>query len=107
MQRYPGAEYKKAIELESAFTLTYVNPADLYRLRGEEEKGERVLNEALNEALKKHTYNRDFLVALATIQRDRGKRAEALRYAETLMRLWPQDQSYKRLYQELSGGPGR
>jgi tetratricopeptide (TPR) repeat protein len=62
---------------------------------------------ALEDALKIHPYNRDILVALATIQRDRGKRAEALRYAETLMRLWPQDQSYKRLYQDLSGGPGR
>jgi tetratricopeptide (TPR) repeat protein len=162
------AEYIKAIEVEPAFTLTYVNLADLYRARGEEEKGEKALNDALKmdpgfadahyalgllkvrqkrmeeglghlkrasalrpdeprfayayaiglnstgdgagavsaleEAMKRHPYNAEILVAIVTIQRDRGKREEALRHAETLVRLWPQDQSYKRLYQELSGG---
>jgi Flp pilus assembly protein TadD len=57
---------------------------------------------ALEEALKKHPYNRNILVALATIQRDRGMYSEALRYAETLVRFWPQDPSYARLYQELA-----
>ena len=57
---------------------------------------------ALEDALKKHPYNRNILVALATIQRDRGMYGEALRYAETLVRFWPQDPSYARLYQELA-----
>jgi tetratricopeptide (TPR) repeat protein len=56
----------------------------------------------LEEALKKHPYNKYLLVALVTIQRDRGNREEALRHAETLVRFWPQDQSYQRLYQGLA-----
>jgi Flp pilus assembly protein TadD len=56
----------------------------------------------LEEALKKHPYNRDILLALVTIQRDRGNGKEALRHAETLVRFWPQDQSLARLYQELA-----
>ncbi len=56
----------------------------------------------LEEALTKHPYNKDILFALVTIQRDRGRREEALRHAETLVRYWPQDLSFVRLYQELA-----
>ncbi|MBP1648355.1 MAG: Tetratricopeptide 2 [Bacteroidetes bacterium] len=56
----------------------------------------------LEEALKKHPYNKSILVALVTILRDRGNREEALRHAETLVRYWPQDQSFARLYQGLA-----
>jgi tetratricopeptide (TPR) repeat protein len=162
------AEYRKAIALEPAFTLTYVNLADLYRATGQEEKGEKALNDALEmdpgfadahyalgllkvrqrrveeglghlkraselrpeeprfayayaiglnstgdgagavtaleDALRRHPYNADILIALVTIQRDRGNAAEARRHAGTLVRFWPQDQSYARLHQELSAG---
>jgi tetratricopeptide (TPR) repeat protein len=56
----------------------------------------------LEEALKNHPYNKSILVALVTILRDRGNREEALRHAETLVRYWPQDQSFARLYQGLA-----
>ena len=160
------AEYRKAIQMEPAFMLTYVNLADMYRVKGEEQKGEQVLNDALKmnpdfgdahyalglllvrqhqsgkgiphlkraselrpdepsyaytyaiglnstgnsaravsvleAALTRHPYNRDILLALATIQRDRGNLREALRHAESLKRFWPQDQNFERLYQELA-----
>ena len=165
------AEYRKAIQLEPAFMLTYVNLADMYRVKGEEQKGEQVLNDALKlnpdfadaqyalgllmvrqkrsreglghlerasilrpeepgyayayalglnstgsssravsvleEALKKHPYNKEILVALVTIQRDLGNRTEALRHAATLVRFWPEDESFARLYQELAMSSGR
>jgi Flp pilus assembly protein TadD len=56
----------------------------------------------LEAALTRHPYNRDILLALATIQRDRGNLREALRHAESLKRFWPQDQNFERLYQELA-----
>jgi hypothetical protein len=55
----------------------------------------------LKDALTKHPYSKDILIALVTIQRDRGNREEALRYAEALVRFWPEDRSFARLYQEL------
>jgi Flp pilus assembly protein TadD len=164
-------EYRKAIQMEPAFMLTYVNLADLYRVKGEEQKGEQVLNEALTmnpdfadahyalgllmvrrqragegikhlkraaelrpdeptyaytygiglnstgntklalsvleQALMKHPYNREILLALVTIQRDRGNMEEALRHAATLVQFWPQERSYVRLYQELAMSSGR
>jgi len=165
------AEYRMAIQMDPAFMLSYVNLADLYRVKGEEQRGEQVLNDALKmnpdfadahyalglwmirqkkpaegishlkraselrpeepaygyaygiglnstgngaravsvleEALARHQYNRDILLALVTIQRDRGNRDQALHYAATLVRYWPQDQSVARLYQELVMGNGR
>ena len=160
------SEYRMAIEIEPAFMLTYINLADMYRIKGEDQKGEKVLNEALKmdpdfadahyalgllmvrekraregllhlkraaelqpevpnyaftygiglnstgdvaraasvleEALRKHPYNKDILFALVTIQRDRGRQAVALRHAGTLVHYWPQDLSFVRLYQELA-----
>ena len=165
------AEYRKAIQLEPAFMLTYVNLADLYRVKGEEGKAEQVLNDALKmnpdfadahyalgllkvrqrkieqglshleqasilrpeeprymytyavglnsagdaaravsvleKALKEHPYNMDILIALVTIQRDRGKKEEAQRFAEMLVRYWPSDPSFIQLYQGLSMGGRR
>jgi len=165
------AEYRKAIQLEPAFMLTYVNLADMYRVKGEEKKGEQVLNDALKmnpefadahyalgllmvrqkraaegldhlkraselrsgepsyayayaiglnsagnslravsvlkDALKIHPYNKDILIALVTIQRDRGNGKDALHYAETLVRFWPNDESFAHLYQQLALKGGR
>ena len=56
----------------------------------------------LEGALATHPYSSDILVALVTIQRDRGEREEALRHAETLVRFWPRDPSYAQLYQGLA-----
>jgi Tfp pilus assembly protein PilF len=159
------AEYMKALQMEPAFMPTYVNLADLYRVKREEWKGEQVLNDALKmnpdfwdghyalgllmvrqqklveglrylkraselrpeepgyayaygiglnstgntaravsvleEALTKHPYNKEILIALVTIQRDHGNREKALQHAATLVRFWPEDQSMARLYDEL------
>ena len=43
-------EYLAAIRLDSLFTRTYVNLADLYRSRGRDAEGERLLREALEVA---------------------------------------------------------
>jgi Tfp pilus assembly protein PilF len=45
----------------------------------------------LQRALARHPYHRDTLIALATFSRDSGARANALRYAETLAQLEPDD----------------
>jgi tetratricopeptide (TPR) repeat protein len=61
----------------------------------------------LEQALTNHPYSRDILIALVTIQRDRGNLEEARRHAEALLRFWPQNQSYARMYQELVMSGGR
>ncbi len=43
------ASYKKAIEIEPAFTTSYINLADLYRVLGRDQEGEKVLRDALNQ----------------------------------------------------------
>jgi tetratricopeptide (TPR) repeat protein len=56
----------------------------------------------LEKAITSHPYSSDLLVALATFERDRGRREEALRYAEKLLRFWPQEPAYIGLYRELT-----
>jgi tetratricopeptide (TPR) repeat protein len=56
----------------------------------------------LENSLSAHPYSSDLLLALTAIYRDRGEREEALRHAETLLRFWPRDPAYARLYQELA-----
>lgn len=48
--------------------------------------------------------HREALVALATINRDRGQRAAAIRYAEKLVALSPEDTTARRLVEELRRG---
>jgi tetratricopeptide (TPR) repeat protein len=61
----------------------------------------------LQDALARHPYSRDILVALVTIQRDQGRLEDALRHAEALVRYWPQDPGYAQLYQGLMAGGKR
>ena len=59
----------------------------------------------LAEAHERHPEDRDLLVALATMHRDRGSRAEAIEYARQLVALSPQDPAPRQLLAELEGGP--
>ena len=53
------ASYKRALELSPDFIAAYANLADLYRVQGRDQEGERLLREALakhpDEALLHHT----------------------------------------------------
>ena len=47
--------------------------------------------EVIEQALKRHPHHRDMILALITIQRDRGARTEAIRAARRLAELFPGD----------------
>lgn len=57
--------------------------------------------DVLKNAHQRHPYDREVLLALVTINRDRGKLDTAIEYAEALATLSPQDQSAQRLLQQL------
>jgi Flp pilus assembly protein TadD len=52
---------------------------------------------------RRHPADRDTLLALATIHRDAGARAEALEFARKLSRLLPADPGIRQLIQQLEG----
>jgi tetratricopeptide (TPR) repeat protein len=55
----------------------------------------------LRKALIHNPYDRDLLVSLATIHRDRGEFEKALRYAVRLVKNYPENQDYQQLEQQL------
>ncbi len=55
----------------------------------------------LRKALIHNPYDRDLLVSLATIHRDRGEFEKALKYAATLIKNYPGNQDYQQLEQQL------
>lgn len=59
----------------------------------------------LADAHARHPEDRDLLIALTTMHRDRGSRAEAIEYARKLVALSPQDPAPRQLLAELEGGP--
>ena len=59
----------------------------------------------LESAQKQFPYSRDILFALATMERDRGNRAEALGWTEEMLKLNPTDQQAKQLSAQLQGDP--
>jgi Flp pilus assembly protein TadD len=64
--------------------------------------GDQALD-VLDTAHREHPYDRDILIALATICRDRGARELALDYARRLVELDPSDPGAFQLLQELGG----
>jgi tetratricopeptide (TPR) repeat protein len=58
--------------------------------------------EILETAHKRQQENRDILVTLATIYRDLGERAAAMRYTEKLVELFPEDPRWRRLMAQLA-----
>ncbi len=55
----------------------------------------------LENARPRHPNDRQILLALATINRDRGARDAALRYAKELINLAPEDPAARRLLDQL------
>ena len=57
--------------------------------------------EVLQRAYAQHPYDREILIALATIHRDEGRMREAIRFARELTALNPDDPNYQALLAEL------
>jgi Flp pilus assembly protein TadD len=55
----------------------------------------------LGEAYRRHPYDREVLLGLASILRDQGRAKEAMRYAEELVAVMPEDAEAKRLLEEI------
>lgn len=70
---------------------------------GESEKAVAVLEATHG----RNPRNRSVLIALATIQRDRGEIADARRWSEKLLEAYPEDPLAPRLLDELRGSPKR
>jgi Flp pilus assembly protein TadD len=69
---------------------------------GETERGMQVLRDAAE----RHPFDRDLLVALATLSRDAGEREAAVGYAERLTGLFPEDAEARTLLVRLRSSPG-
>ena len=61
----------------------------------------------LGEAYRRHPYDREVLLGLASILRDQGKTKEATRYAEELVAVMPDNAEAKRLLEEIRAKGGR
>jgi len=88
------AAYKKAIELQPSFTPAYVNIADLYRVKGKDEHGERWLRKAL-EVSRDDAEARHALGLLLVRQK---RLAEALGEFERAAALRPDNPRYSYVY---------
>jgi len=55
----------------------------------------------LGDALESHPYDRDLLFALATIHRDLGRFLQALEYTRRLLRLFPENASFRELERQI------
>jgi Flp pilus assembly protein TadD len=61
----------------------------------------------LGEAYRRHPYDREVLLGLASILRDQGRAKEAMRYAEELVAVMPESAEAKRLLEEIRAKGGR
>ena len=104
-RRYPDA----IAELGKASSLAPGNPryAYVYAVAldsaGKPDPALRVLWEAYH----RHPYDREVLLGLASILRDRGRAKEATRYAEELVAVMPESAEAKRLLEEIRAKGGR
>ena len=62
--------------------------------------------ELLRASLNRAPWDRDLLIGLATIHRDRGQLGAALDYARRLVEAWPEDAGARRLLSELESADG-
>jgi predicted CXXCH cytochrome family protein len=60
----------------------------------------------LRASLERVPWDRDSLIGLATIHRDRGELGAALEYARRLVEAWPEDTGARRLLSELQSAAG-
>jgi len=61
----------------------------------------------LGEAYRRNSYNREILLGLTSILRDRGRSKEAARYAEELVAVMPENAEAMRLLEEVRAKGGR
>ncbi|MFQ5931528.1 MAG: tetratricopeptide repeat protein, partial [Nitrospiraceae bacterium] len=88
---------KRAAKLEPENArYSYVYGVALYEV----DKRKRALA-VLEKAHKRHPYNRELLLALVTINHDKGKLDSAIEYAKKLVALSPEDPSAQQLLKEL------
>jgi len=98
-RRYPEA----AAELGKGSSLAPDNPRYAYvyavalNSTGKPDPALRVLGEAY----RRHPYDREVLLGLASILRDQGRAKEATRYAEELVAVMPESAEAKRLLEEI------
>jgi tetratricopeptide (TPR) repeat protein len=57
--------------------------------------------QVFEKTLQLHPYDRDILLALVTIHRDRKEYDESRKYADKLVEYWPQDSGYRQLLQSI------
>jgi tetratricopeptide (TPR) repeat protein len=62
--------------------------------------------EVLGTSLDRAPWDRDLLIGLATIHRDRGQAGAALEYVRRLVEAWPEDAGARRLLSELESSGG-
>jgi len=93
---YEGAErsFKKAIDLEPEFMMSYINLADLYRVMGREDEGEQLLMAAL----KLHPAMPVVHHTLGLLLVRKGKAKEALPYLEKAASLEPANARFAYVY---------
>ena len=60
----------------------------------------------LRASLETSPWDRDLLIGLSTIHRDRGELGAALEYARRLVEAWPEDAGARRLLAELESAGG-
>ena len=97
--------YKKAIEIEPAMMIPYINLADLYRRLNRDEEGEKVLNDALEQ----HPDLSEVHYALGLLLVRKQQTEEALKHLQEAANLEPENSHYSYVYGiglNSSGKPG-
>jgi Flp pilus assembly protein TadD len=88
------SSYKKAIEIDPAQMIPYINLADLYRRLNREEEGEALLNEALNQYPDLSAVH----YALGLLMVRKQQTAEALEHLSKAALLEPENSHYSYVY---------
>ena len=57
--------------------------------------------QVFEKTLQQFPYERDILLALVTLHRDRKEYEESRKYAEKLVAYWPRERGYRQLLQEI------
>ena len=96
-------------ELGKASSLAPDNPryAYVYAIALESTGKPDAALRVLGETYRRHPYDREALLGLASILRDRGREKDATRYAEELVAVMPEDAEAKRLLEEIRAKGGR
>jgi len=86
--------YRKALEVEPAFMVTYINLADLYRMQGRDDDGEQLLRDALIP----YPDMADVHHALGLLLVRKGKHEEAIEHIREAAFIDPENPRYAYVY---------